>query len=122
MAALPLLHLTHRSRLWVQWFDRHGIEAATAYQGHRFDSFAMLVSATVAGLGLALLPSCLIEDQLRSGQLVALSDRALTTDQAHYSVVPDGKIGNPLVTEFQAWLVREGQAMAQGPHPVIRRP
>lgn len=103
-AALPLLQITHRPRLWAQWFDLQGIETDNAYHGHRFDSFSMLVSAAIAGMGVALLPAYLIEEELTSGQLRTVPGRALATDQAYYTVVPEGKVGNPLVLGFQTWL------------------
>ncbi|WP_294927947.1 LysR family transcriptional regulator [uncultured Paracoccus sp.] len=120
VAALPLLQITHRPRLWAQWFDLQGIEARNAYNGHRFDSFSMLISAAIAGLGVALLPACLIETELAAGQLQPVADRPLTTDQCYYTVVPDGKTGNPLVSGFQDWLgaqMAEAQPVAPGQGP-----
>lgn len=73
IAELPLLQISQRARLWAQWFDLQDVTAERAYQGHRFDSFSMLVAAAVAGMGVALLPTYLIEPELDAGQLTKRS-------------------------------------------------
>lgn len=106
IAQMPLLHISHRPRLWAQWFDGQGVVADRAYQGHRFDSFSMLVAGAIAGLGVALLPTYLIEAELGAGQLSRVADLPMQTEQGYYAVVPQDKAGNPLVARFQSWLVR----------------
>src|SRR5438105_3379587 len=56
-----LLHLATRPRLWSQWLEWAGLPGETAYRGHRFDQFSMIIEAAVAGMGYALLPRYLIE-------------------------------------------------------------
>ncbi|MFE3839136.1 LysR substrate-binding domain-containing protein [Pseudogemmobacter sonorensis] len=114
LAALPLLHLDTRPRLWAQWFDSVGVEAEHAYRGHRFDQFAMAITAAIAGLGIALLPSYLIEDELSSGRLVVVANYPMPTDQGYYVVVPEGKSSDSLSSAFQVWLVRQVRSQPTG--------
>lgn len=100
----PLLHLATRPKLWAQWFEMTGGSADTAYRGHRFDQFAMVIESAVAGLGFALLPHYLIEQELASGRLAVVFDRPMKTENSYYLVVPEGKLENPLSQAFRAWI------------------
>jgi LysR family glycine cleavage system transcriptional activator len=103
----PLLHLATRPKLWAQWFEMSGGATDTAYRGHRFDQFSMVIESAVAGLGFALLPRYLIEQELASGRLAVVFDRPMQTENSYYLVVPEGKLENPLSQAFRAWIAAE---------------
>ncbi|MDF1633191.1 LysR family transcriptional regulator [Mycoplana sp. MJR14] len=103
----PLMHLATRPKLWAQWFEMNGGATETAYRGHRFDQFSMVIEAAVAGLGFALLPRYLIEQELASGRLAVVFDRPMQTDNSYYLVVPEGKLENSLSQAFRAWIGTE---------------
>ncbi|QPC91693.1 LysR family transcriptional regulator [Mesorhizobium sp. INR15] len=103
----PLLHLATRPRLWSQWLEWAGLPGETAYRGHRFDQFAMIIEAAVAGMGYALLPRYLIEQELRSGELRVVLDLPMRTENSYYVVVPDAMSTNPLRQDFTAWLLTQ---------------
>ncbi len=106
-ARAPLLHLTTRPKLWADWFQRQQINLDNAYVGLRFDQFSMMVAAVAAGLGAALLPTYLIEDELESGSLVPLLPKPMQTANAYYSVRPEAKQSHPVADSFQEWLLTE---------------
>lgn len=106
LAAAPLLHLITRPKLWADWFEMQEVGIANAYAGARFDQFSMIVAAVIAGLGCALLPAYLVEEELRSGRLVRLFDRPMTSENAYYLVRPEGKT-HPAADLFQDWLLAE---------------
>lgn len=103
----PLMHLTTRPRLWSQWFEHNDIAADNAYRGSRFDQFSMIIAAAVAGIGIALLPSYMIEHEIASGTLRALFDRPMPmpTENNYYVVLPEGKQRNEMANAFQQWLL-----------------
>src|SRR5690606_37645455 len=103
----PLLHLATRPKLWAQWFELNGASADTAYRGHRFDQFSMVIESAVAGLGFALLPKYLIEQELASGRLAVVFDRPMETEYSYYLVVPEGELENPLGQAFPDWSAKE---------------
>ncbi|MCP8895996.1 LysR family transcriptional regulator [Shinella daejeonensis] len=103
----PLLHLATRPKLWAQWFDLNGGATETAYRGHRFDQFSMVIEAAIGGLGFALLPLYLIEQELAAGRLSVVFDRPMQTENSYYLVVPEGKLENPLSQAFRAWIAAE---------------
>ena len=109
MTGAPLLHVTARPRLWAQWFAEHGGEEV--WRGQRFDQFSLAISAAVAGLGVALLPTYLIEQELASGDLVVMREAPMQTENAYYIVTPEGRQGHAAAQAFRAWLL--GQVSPQ---------
>jgi LysR family glycine cleavage system transcriptional activator len=105
LLSVPLLHLATRPTLWAEWFRLGGAGDESAYRGSRFDQFSTVIEAALGGLGVALLPSYLIESELASGALVVIHDLPLTTDNSYYVVLPDGRSQRSLGLDFQQWLI-----------------
>lgn len=103
----PLLHLATRPRLWSQWLERTGLPYETAYRGHRFDQFSMIIEAAVAGMGYALLPRYLIEQELKSGELQIVLDLPMETENCYYIVAPEVSKPSPIGQHFILWLKQQ---------------
>jgi LysR family glycine cleavage system transcriptional activator len=104
---VPLLQQSTRPRAWASWLERQGLPPQRALMGPRFEQFAMVAQAAVAGLGLAIVPRFLVEEELRSGALVIPVDRPVTGEEGYYLVYPVEKAGLPTVTAFRDWLLAE---------------
>ena len=105
LANLPLLHLTTRPRLWSQWFEANGVETENSFRGNRFDQFSMMIGAIHAGMGIGLVPSYLIEDDISAGTLVPLFDLPMATEFGYYIVMPEDRQHNPVAVAFRDWLL-----------------
>lgn len=103
----PLLHLTTRPKLWAQWFDLQKLPTENAYPGARFDQFSMIIAAAISGLGVALLPIYLIEEELKTGALLPLFDLPMSTENSYYVVMPEKKQTNEIAMLFQNWLLSQ---------------
>ena len=99
-----LLQLTTRPWLWDDWFERAGITPEHPVRGALFDQFSFKAAAATAGLGVALVPSFLVEEELATGKLVVLCEPAMPGQGAYHGVVPLSKRNHPPVTRFTAWL------------------
>lgn len=75
--------------------------------GPRFELFSMLTQAAIQGLGIALIPRFLVEDELRSGQLIEVVRHAYLSDRSYYLIYPEHKSDNPSLAVFRDWLVEE---------------
>lgn len=104
LSVAPLLHVTSRPRLWSQWFALYG-NGAEVWRGQRFDQFSMIIAAACAGLGVALLPTYLIEPELGSGALVQLLDAPMQTENAYYVVLPEARQCHRSAANFQNWIL-----------------
>ncbi|HDZ48351.1 hypothetical protein LCGC14_0034950 [marine sediment metagenome] len=70
-----LLYTASRPQAWPQWANAQGLELAQLEEalskGQGFDHLYYLMEAAVAGLGIAIAPRLLVEDDLKSGRLIA---------------------------------------------------
>ena len=107
LAGVVLLQQSTRTTQWAAWFDRVGAPTALALRGPQYEHFAMLAQAAVSGLGAALLPRFLIEQELAAGTLVTLSNTVLISTDAYYLVYPEARAQTPLVKAFTDWVVGE---------------
>ncbi|BEG74293.1 LysR family transcriptional regulator [Achromobacter xylosoxidans] len=103
----PLLHLVSRPDAWERWFSTHGVADAVVH-GMLLDQFALMTQAAVAGLGVALLPSFLAEDEFRRGDLVAAIDAPCHTQaDGYYLACPVDRTWYPPLQALRAWLQQE---------------
>jgi DNA-binding transcriptional LysR family regulator len=105
IANFPLLQHTTRPLAWLEWFSQVGAPTANALSGARFDHFYMMIQAAIAGLGIALLPRFLVDDELTSGRLVVAAQHELKTSSAYWLVYPEKKAQLPAVGQFRDWLL-----------------
>ena len=111
------MHLESRAEAWKEWFNLHGLDVASNSGTMVFEQFSTVAHAAVAGLGVALLPRFLIHGELERGELVILSERAVTSEMGYYLVTPEAKIDYAPVVALRAWLLeaieREGSTPAE---------
>jgi len=102
----PLLHITTRPDAWERWLSLHNVPADHV-QGMLFDQFATVAQVARAGLGVALLPTFLIEEELRMGQLVTALDLPMKNAEAYYLVWPEERATHPTLVAFRDWIMTE---------------
>ncbi|WP_138467095.1 LysR family transcriptional regulator [Poseidonocella sp. HB161398] len=105
LAEAPKLHVGERPDLWPGWFARADVEPAHPREGHWFDQFAPAIEAARAGLGHALLPRYLIEEELAQGALSVMLDMPMATEMAYYIVAPEGR--PEAGAELRQWLLSQ---------------
>ena len=103
LADWPLLQQSTRPDAWRQWFESLGVDAPRAMAGPHYEQYSMQVAAAASGLGVALMPTLLIEAELGSGQLVIASPHPVLSRRSYYLVQPDLP-ELPALTLFKAWL------------------
>lgn len=116
MAQAPLLHLTSRPNAWKNWFAAFGITTVPA-RGMLVDQFSMVAQTAMAGLGVALLPTFLIEAELADGDLVMATDVATESVERYYLAYPPSRAGYPPLVAFRRWMQAQAsqtEARAQG--------
>lgn len=102
----PLLHEVTRPWAWHEWFTQEHVSISDSILGARFDQFQMVAQAAKAGLGVALLPRFLFEQELASGELFLPINKSLTSEGMYYFVYPQRSVENPTVVAFRNWLLK----------------
>jgi LysR family transcriptional regulator, glycine cleavage system transcriptional activator len=104
----PLLHLATRPDAWPVWLAKQGV-SATGTGGMVFDQIATMAQAAVHGIGFALLPEFLIENELATGRLVRALSLPMKSVGSYWLVWPATREGYPPLERFRAWL--KGQTL-----------
>lgn len=104
IAQMPLLQQSTRPDGWRQWFDAQQVDAPRARTGPRYELFSMLATAAAHGLGVALMPTMLVDDEIARGELVVACARPLSGQRNYYLITPDRGEPRPLVAAFAEWL------------------
>ena len=105
-----LLRVESRPGAWRRWFRAMGAQCERAFTGPLFESHLMSIQAAVAGLGVAQLPSFLVQDELRRGELVEpYPGRELAGNLGYYLAYPSWNRELPALQAFRSWLSDELQ-------------
>ncbi|MEH6404317.1 MAG: LysR family transcriptional regulator [Sneathiella sp.] len=101
-----LLHLESRPDAWGKWSATQNVSFEDK-KAVVFDQFATAANAARSGLGIALLPTFLIEAELSEETLVPALDLPMESEEAYYLVWPKGRSNFPPLLAFRNWLSQE---------------
>jgi DNA-binding transcriptional LysR family regulator len=102
---------------WGLWLHALGLAELRPAGVLHFSSYDQLISAAIAGQGVALGRVPLIESHLKSRKLIAPFSDAVVSPRCYFMVVSAAASAKPEVRDFTAWL----QATARAPGSA-RRP
>ncbi|KWR84607.1 LysR family transcriptional regulator [Cupriavidus sp. IDO] len=109
-----LLQVTARPFVWRQWFQAHGLPDAAMRLGPQFELTSHLIQAVVGGMGVGLVPSFLVEDELREGSLQLAIDSPLRSGLFYHLFVPPNLANLPHVLAFRNWLMTAREPQVHG--------
>ncbi|MFV0677681.1 LysR substrate-binding domain-containing protein [Variovorax sp. tm] len=121
IAKMPLLQQSTRPDGWRQWFDAQRVDAPNARGGPRYELFSILAAAASHGLGVALMPTMLVADELARGELVVACARPLSGERNYYLVTPERADQRPLLKFFSDWLLEQARQPGATPSSAARR-
>ncbi|AWB48291.1 LysR family transcriptional regulator [Gemmobacter aquarius] len=98
-----LLMIESRTGDWGRWFAAQGI-AGQRPAGMMFDQFATMQQAAIHGLGIALLPTFLIADDLTAGRLIAAWGSPTPSNGAYWLVWAKDRPMRPPLQAFHDWI------------------
>jgi LysR family glycine cleavage system transcriptional activator len=104
-----LLSISTRPNAWDHWFQAQSVPGGSG-QTMYFDQFATVAQAAMVGVGVALLPTFLIQDELASGKLVCALDLPMESAERYYLVWPPERSSHPPLVVFKDWLLAETAA------------
>lgn len=106
LLGLPLLHWKDHVD-WLEWFAAMGVEPRGHLPGVVIDDSSVLLRAVLSGQGVALGLLPLIEDELRSGQLIRPFSEDFTPARSYHLVYPPDAMEQPRLQAFRDWIVEE---------------
>lgn len=117
LVGYTLLQASTRPYAWRRWFDAQGLRVQHDLAGPRMELFSMLAEAAVQGLGIALVPHILVQQELAQGTLLQLTRQRLLSERSYYLIVPERKSQPPALVTFRAWIEAEARACEAMMHP-----
>ncbi len=109
LASYRLIDHSTRPDSWEYWFRSIGSELPEINWGPRLEHFFMIIEAAKAGLGMALVPTFLIEEELVQEQLISPFPQRIAGPGAYYMITPQTKAGLPRVMAFRQWVLEQLQ-------------
>ncbi|APZ50573.1 LysR substrate-binding domain-containing protein [Salipiger abyssi] len=111
-----LLHTSERSN-WLGLFGELQLDILRQQPLLTFENYTMLLQAAVRGLGVALAPNELIENDLSAKRLVHVSDLSAKSRSVGYLVFHQEMSAYPPLVAFREWLhdtMKEGRPAVPG--------
>jgi LysR family transcriptional regulator, glycine cleavage system transcriptional activator len=94
---------------WRTWLEVERLSELKPAGRLTFSGYEQIIPAAIAGHGVALGRSPLLNDALASGELVAPFKRTTDPARAYFAVVSANAAGRAEVTDFVAWLKAEAK-------------
>jgi LysR family glycine cleavage system transcriptional activator len=108
IANFPLLQHTSVPQAWSHWCQAHGVDGINPLAGPQLDQFHSLIRAVAAGMGLALVPECLVREDVAAGVVSAPLQDGYVDRLGYWLCYPESRIHVPPLASFRRWLLSEG--------------
>ena len=106
---------------WADWFAAAGCTLPVKARFTRFEHMFFALEAALDGLGVALMPSALVVDELAAGRLtIAWNVPGVYERDYHHLLSPLSRQAG-IAKSFVAWLSKEGRESNQLGDTVIKR-
>ena len=109
----PLLQQATRPYAWRQWFAAQALTVPHDMTGPRHELFSMLSQAAIHGMGVALIPPFLIEDELKTGMLTIAVAYPFFSDNSYSLQYPQGGADSADLMQFRDWQLAEARSYRQ---------
>jgi LysR family transcriptional regulator, glycine cleavage system transcriptional activator len=114
LANFPLLHMMATPGRWAESMAEAGVTLNGPLHGHAYQNFAMLAQAAIDGLGIALLPRYLVEEDIQDKRLEVIGSEFLNIRSSYYLILPETRASSDVVLAFADWLIAEARAWNAG--------
>jgi LysR family glycine cleavage system transcriptional activator len=101
--------ISHSSRpmAWREWLDQHGLSRKLARPTIEFQQFMMAIQAAVSGIGIAIVPSFMVRQEIDKGVLEPLFEPMVSDTRGDYLVYLPSREDYPPLVAFREWLLAE---------------
>ena len=104
-----LRHLTI-PHAWMTWAQAWEVQNIDPLAGLQFDQFQTIIQAVMAGMGVALVPRCLVEGQIAKGLVrEPLPDHGLVSNLGYWLCYPESRANIAPLVAFRNWLLQQAR-------------
>ncbi|MBN3726674.1 LysR substrate-binding domain-containing protein [Burkholderia sp. Ac-20379] len=106
LAQLALLRVRSFPDAGRVWCEAQGVPHDALRPGPSFELTSHLIQAVIAGIGVALVPRMLVEEELRDGRLVS-PFAPVPSSRAYFLVYPPRVAQHTVLVAFRDWLLAD---------------
>jgi LysR family glycine cleavage system transcriptional activator len=114
LAKHVLLCSLNRPHDWPAWLVAAGVPDIDGNEGLKFENAALAYQAAIDELGVMIAQRALIEDDLRSGRLVAPIPLPVQTAGGYYLAYAPGRARTARLSAFEDWIVAQAREVQEG--------
>ena len=107
LMARPLLAHTNYPDNWRRWFNKMGTEGPCPAPVADFELVALLVQAVIAGMGVAVVQRCLVEEDLAAGRIVVPVDEPFRIERGYFLCRPANRPHSGVFESFRLWVLEQ---------------
>lgn len=104
-----LLHHIETAEAWATWCVASGTQGLDTRAGIFFNQYSQIIQAVVAGMGLAVVPFCLVQALITEGRLSLAHDAHVKLPYGHYMCFRAEAADHPAVAAFRGWLLAQAR-------------
>jgi LysR family glycine cleavage system transcriptional activator len=109
---VPLLKRAQRGYGWDEWrADVAPLWLGPGSAAPEYEGFTVLLPAVTHGLGAAIVPTCMVLEQLESGALRRPLGEQVDGRYGYYLMQPRPNQGGPYLDAFCSWITERAQAL-----------
>ena len=92
-------------QMWERWFIARRVPGYHPRKAQRYEQFSVMIPALLAGLGVAIMPRFLIEEELQQGKLILPFDQGIKSEYGYYLVYPKDRQPTAAFNRFSEWVI-----------------
>lgn len=103
----------HRPDDWPTWFRTARVTGIDGNSGLKFENSALAYQAAIDELGIVMAQRAFVEEDLRTGRLVAPLDVKARTEGSYWLGYRRTSRGAPLIRAFEDWILQQSDGMEE---------
>ncbi len=103
----PLLDHPQTPLRWEGFAAAHGLDDTPPTRLIRFGYYALVIRGAITGQGLALVPRCLILDELADGRLINPHGLGFRSEWCYWLTIREDQRLNPGIRALRDWIIGE---------------
>jgi DNA-binding transcriptional LysR family regulator len=112
LLARPLLFHTNYPGNWARWMQERGLSQACPPPAADFETVALLVQAVAAGMGVAMVQRCLVEEDLATGRVALALDAPVNIERGYFLCRPANRAATEALDQFRDWILEQAAPRA----------
>ena len=97
---------------WQRWSEAHGVVGLDPLGGPQFDQFQTMIRAVTVGMGVALVPRCLVQDEITAGLVdEPLAGGGYQAALGYWFCYPEARARLGPLVRFRSWLLAQADGV-----------